>query len=300
MVRAQLSRHNGRVVKVEDYEEPRARRLVDRPLNLSFTTNMPPENRVTAGRFWAEAKPGAGADTIPPQFSVETGIAESFGLKLGDEISFRIAEQEVTGKITSLRAVQWDTFHVNFFVIGTPALLAGQPTTYITSFHLSATEKGLVRRLGKRFPGITVVDVEALIAHVRAVMDRANSAVEFVFLFSLAAGLLILAAAIGATHDERLIEGAVLKALGARRRTILAGLLAEFAVLGGVAGLVAALGAAGMGAILALWVFHVPYTVSPVLFLAGPPAGIAIVVGAGLFGTRSIFRQSPAAVLRGL
>jgi putative ABC transport system permease protein len=292
MVRGRYSRRNGQAIHPEGFQEPRARRLAEHHINLSFAARLPPENRLVAGRFWPPAGPSG------PEFSVERGIAETLGLHLGDRIGFSVADQEVEGTLTSLREVQWDTFHVNFFVIGNPALLAAQPTTYITSFYLRPEERPFVARLSRQFPGVTVVDVDALITHIRTLMDRANTAVEFVFLFSLAAGLLILAAAISATHDDRLMEGAILKTLGASRRTLMAGLAAEFAALGAVAGGVAALGATALGAVLAHFVFHVPYVLNPLIFALGPSAGCLLVLVAGLFGVRRVFREPPALVLR--
>jgi putative ABC transport system permease protein len=292
MVRGRLITINGKPVNPNDYQEPRARRLADRDFNLSWATELQADNRIAQGEWW-----GAKVKAIQ-QFSVETELAETLRIKRGDELSFRVADQTITAKTTSLREVDWDTFNVNFFVISPPGLLDKQPSTFITSLHLPPKDKRLLTELIARFPSLTVIDVAALLGHVRGIMEKASVALKFVFLFTLAAGGLVLIAAIQSTHDERLHESAVLRTLGANSRNVAQGLLAEFLALGTLAGLLAALSAIGVGYALAEFVFHVPYHFNPWLIPLGLVIGAVGVGLVGLLGTRPVLRTPPAEVLR--
>lgn len=293
MIRGRLVAINGAPVSPDDYEarDPRAARLVAREFNLSHAAEPSPDNRIVAGRWWAPGETNG--------FSVEEGLAKTLGLKLGDRLRFSVAGQDVESAITSLRTVRWDSFNVNFFVISPPALLSDFPATWITSFHLPAGREGFMARLVGRFPSVTVIDVRALMAQVRAVMERGSRAVEYVFLFTLLAGLTVLYAAVQVTRETRAHEAALMRALGASRGRIARGLLVEFAVLGLLAGLLAAACASVVGWVLAVQVFDLPYAFNPWLWLIGAAGGAAGIGLAGLFGTLPVLRRPPLAVLRG-
>lgn len=294
MVRGRLTAINEQPVQPSDYEDPRARRLVDREFNLSWAGRMQPDNVVTAGRWWPET---AGA---APQFSMESGIAETLGIGLGDTLTYDIAGETIRAPVTSLRDVQWDSFNVNFFVIAAPGLLEQMPATYITSFHLPAQERTALNELVRLFPSVTVIDVAAVMDQVRLIMDRVNLAVRFVFLFTLAAGALVLVAALQATQDERARESALLRSLGAARAIVTRSLLAEFIVIGLVAGVLAA-SAAGLTAwLLAGHVFHITYRINLWLWPIGTLAGVLGVGAFGLAGLRGALAEPPASVLRRL
>jgi putative ABC transport system permease protein len=294
MVRGRLAAVNGRAVTPSDYADDRARRLVEREFNLSWATQPQEDNRIVAGRWWSGDERGR------HEVSVEKGLAETLGLKLGDELAWRIADREVRVRITSLRKVEWDSFRANFFVVAPPGLLESYPATWITSFHLPAGNRDLLARLVRAFPNITLIDVDALMTKVRAIMDRVNLSVQYVFLFTLFAGLTVLYSAIQSTQDERLYESALLRTLGASRAHILKGLAAEFVVLGLLAGVLAALAASLAGFVLARQVFHLAYTFNPWLWLAGL-AGGAIGVGVfGILGARFVLNRPPLQSLREL
>lgn len=293
MVRARLVAVNGEPVSAADYIDQRAQRLVEREFNLSWMPRLPPDNRIRAGRWWGAA--GAGD---PEQFSVEQGIAQTLGLELGDRLSYRIADQEVTGRITSLRSVEWDSFNVNFFVVAPRPLIERFPATYLTSFYAGPDSAGWMPALVRAFPSVTVIDLDALMRQVRAIIQRVTEAVQFVFVFTLAAGLVVLAAAVQATQDERVRETAVMRTLGARGATLVRGLLAEFAILGTAAGGVAALAAYVIGHTLASEVFGMPYAFNPLIGVAGVLGGMLGVGAVGVFGMRGALRERPARVLR--
>ena len=294
MVRGRLTHINERPVAGTDYTDERARNLVEREFNLSWSAQLQEDNRVVAGTFWEASVQGSG------EWSVEKGLAETLGIKLGDTLTYRILDRELRAPVTSLRSVEWDSFRANFFVLAPPGVLEDFPATWITSFYLSPERRRLAGELVRAFPSVTVIDLETIMTRVRGIMDRVNQSVQVVFLFTLLAGLMVLYAAIQATQDERLRETAILRALGASRARLMGGLLAEFALLGLLAGLLAAFAASAAGWVLAREVFHLSYTVNPMLWLIGPAVGA---LGIGLFGflgTRRVLNSPPLASLRAL
>jgi putative ABC transport system permease protein len=267
---------------------------VAREFNLSWTDRLQEDNRILAGRWWNAGDQGRNVA------SVEIGLAQELGIALDDILRFQVAGQTLEARVISLRSVEWDSFRANFFVLFPAGVLDDYPATWITSFHLPRGQKPLLAELVRQYPSVTVLDVEALMDKVREIMDRAIAAVEYVFLFTLAAGLVVLFAAIQATQDERRFESAVLRTLGARRRVIRESLLAEFATLGLLAGVLAAGAATVLGYVLATHVFEFPYPWNPWIWLLGAVAGVVGVGAAGLLGARSALNQPPWRSLREL
>ncbi len=292
MVRGRLSAINARPVSEQDYQEPRAQRLATREFNLSWSRRLQPDNRIVAGRWWDAAHIGASV------LSMEAGIAETLGVSLGDALTFNVAGQLFTATVASLRTVEWDSFKVNFFVLAPPGMLEGYPATYITSFFLPPGRRDVLTELVRDFPSTTVLDVDALIAKVREVMAQAVLGVEYVFSFTLLAGVVVLLAAIQSTMDERRYETAIIKVLGGTRARLLRGLLAEFAILGAIAGLLAALAATVLGAILAEQVFQLSYRGDSRLWLVGLLAGATGISLAGVLSARSAIGHPPLETLR--
>lgn len=293
MVRGRLTAIDGNPVTARDYANPRAQRLVEREFNLSWATLPQADNQIVAGSWWSANDAGEALS------SVELGLAELLGISLGDRLTFRIAGQELTTRVTSLRTVEWDSFNVNFFIVMPPGVLEDYPQTYITSFHLPATEHRVLARLVERFPSVTVLDVAALMDKVRAVMTHATRAIEFVFGFALVAAFAVFAAAIQSTQDERRRETAVVRVLGGRKGQIRLGLALEFATLGALAGLLGAVGAEATGWMLARFVFELPYGLRPGLWLAGAAATALVLVAAGWLASRRVVGSPPLLTLRG-
>src|SRR4051812_1452405 len=292
MVRGRLVEINGKSVSSRDYAEERARRLVDREFNLSWEQSMQPDNAIVEGRWFD------GRDAGKPLLSVEEGIAKTLGVKAGDSLTYEIAGSRLTAQILSLRKVAWDSFRVNFFVVAPAGLLEKFPASYVTSLHLSAERSVLLDEVVQRFPNLLVIDVEAILAQVQRMMDQVVRAIEFVFLFSIAAGLLVLFAALGSTHDEREFDAAVMRTLGASSAQLRAVQAAEFALIGALAGLLAALGATLIGYVLADRVLNLPFTIDPWVWLAGLLLGAAGVTAAGLLGTAKLLRTPPMQIFR--
>jgi putative ABC transport system permease protein len=291
MVRGRLVAIGARAVSPSDFKDDRARRLVEREFNLSYAALLRPDNRIVAGSWW----PAAGAE---PQFSVEEGIAKTLSISVGDTLSWDIGGSRLEARVTSLRKVDWDSFKANFFVIASPGVLDAYPASWITSFHLPPSREEVVTRLVARFPNVSVIDLTAIMGQVRRISDQVSRAVEFVFLFTIAAGLVVLFAAITTTQDERIFEGAVMRTLGASRRQMVLLQLAEFLAIGLLAGLVAAAGAVALAYVLADRVLGVPYDFNWVVPVAGLIAGGAGVAIAGLLGTRRAVDSPPLAAIR--
>lgn len=292
MVRGRLARVNGVEVGPSSYEDERARRLIDREFNLSYRMDLPEGNAVTAGRWFSPSDAGSGAA------SVEAGLASTLGLKPGDRLDFVIAGEQVTMQVVGLRKLNWDSMRVNFFVLTVPAVLKPYPASWITSFYLAPEKAGFVDRLVARFPNLTVVDVAAIVQQLLSTLNRVAQAVQFVFLFTLMAGIVVLYAALASAADERRYELAVMRALGARREQLRGALLAEFAAIGGAAGLIASLGAMAVGQLLAQAVFDLEVAIDFSLPFAAMLGGAALVTGAGWFAASRLLDAAPLEALR--
>lgn len=292
MVRGRLVEINGKALDTARYEDVRARRLAEREFNLSWADALPKGNRVTKGVFWT----GGVANAM----SLEDGIANTLGIHLDDTLTFDVAGTRLSAKVTSLRKVDWDSFRVNFFALFPPGALDTLPTTYIAAFRTTEGNNAWLSALLQRFPNILAIDVGEILRQVQSIVERVAIAIEFVFLFTLLGGLLVLQAAIASTQDERNFDAAVLRTLGASRRQLRGAQVAEFLLLGALAGFVAATGATVTGYVLASRVFDIPFNFNPWVWLYGIGGGAIAVTLAGWLGTRSTLRQPPLAILRQL
>ena len=291
MIRGRLMAIGGEPVEPDELEEPRAQRLAEREFNLSFAEQLQSDNEILAGAWWQ-------TPDAPGQFSVEEGIAETLGIELGEELRFWVAGREVAAPVTSLRRVQWDSFNVNFFVTATPSLLAAEPATYVTSFYLPTAREDLIPALIGRFPSVTLIDVGTLLGQVRGIIEQGIRAVEYVFVFTLAAGILVMYAGIQASLSVRRAEHGVLRTLGASRRQMLRSLAVEFTTAGLLAGLMASIFAELTGWVLASELLGLPFAFNPWLWLVGV-LGSGLAIGlAGTLGTYGLLVRPPLAALR--
>ncbi|MDC8759359.1 ABC transporter permease [Janthinobacterium fluminis] len=292
MIRGRLVAVNGAAITPDTYAEERARNLAEREFNLSTMAQMQEQNRIVAGKWFADQ---AGA---PAEASVEEGIAKTLKLKLGDRLRFDIAGTPVEAAVTSLRKLEWGSMKVNFFVIINPAAMADTPQSWITAFHLPARQAALGNALTRDYPNLTVIDVGGVLRQVQAVLEQVVTAVEFLFSFTLAAGVLVLYAALMGSQDERSREAGLLRALGATRRQLAQAQLIEFALVGALAGLLAAAGASAMGWALATYQFKFDWSGGAGVWLAGLLAGAACAIAGGWLGLRNVLRQPPLQTLR--
>jgi len=287
---------NGVRLDTAQYDDPRSRRLAEREFNLSWTSDLPTTNRIVKGTWFGTAT-GAAAG-----ISMEQGIASSLKLKLGDTITYDIAGTPVTATISSLRKVDWDSFRPNFFTLFAPGVLESMPQTYLGAARIpeGAQADAWLTALVQQFPNVLAIDVGEIMRQVQTIIEQVARAIEFVFLFTLLGGLLVLQAAIASTQDERRFDAAILRTLGASQAQLAAAQIAEFLVLGSLAGLLAAAGATVTGFLLSDRVFNIPFAASPWVWLYGIGGGALTVTLAGWLGTRGTMRQPPLAVIRQL
>ena len=295
MIRGRLVAINDRPVKPDDFVDERAQRLLDREFNLSNDADMPPHNQITAGR-WTRNEANA--------VSVEEGLAQTLGLKLGDTLRFDVGGGVAQGRITSLRKVDWSSMRVNFFVMFPTADLADVPVSYIAAYRAPEGPNGtddaraFDNGLSRDFPNVTNIDVSASIAQIQKVLDQVVRAVEFLFGFTLAAGLVVLFAAVTATREARSREFAVMRALGASGKLLAQVQRAELLGIGALAGVLASGAAMVVGWALARYVFEFSWSASPWVPLAGGAAGAVLALAAGWWGLREVLRRPVVQTLR--
>ncbi len=308
MVRGRLISVNGNPVGTGEDEEARdagdgkndkrngagkannTERRVNREYNLSYTDTLPEANRVTAGTWFA---PNA-----TDEVSMEEGVAQRLRIKLGDALTFDVGGQEAKGRVTSLRKLDWDSMHVNFFVIFPPAVLEPMAQTSIAAFRLEPAQANFGNQLVAQFPNITLVDTGAVLEQVQNILEQVVTAIEFLFVFTLVAGVLVLYAALLSSRDERTREAALLRALGASRSQLSNAQLAEFVSIGVLAGVLAAAGAVAVGYLLSTQAFDFPYHFDFLPWVWGVAGGAAIALIGGWLGLRPVLNQPPLASLR--
>jgi putative ABC transport system permease protein len=288
MIRGRLIAVNGKAVSPDAYADERAKRLVDREFNLSASPDQPPHNLIVGGR-WQAGEEGA--------VSMEEGIAQTLGLKLGDSLTFDMGGLKIDSKITSLRKVDWGSMRANFFVIYPVSRLADVPVTYMSAFR-APERRGFDNQLVRAFPNITEVDMTNTINQVQGVLDKVIRAVEFLFGFTLAAGVVVLFAAVTATREERAREFAIMRAVGASGVLLRQVQRAELVGVGLLAGLLASIVASVVGWALAHYVFGFEWTASPWVPLAGACAGAVLALAAGWWGLREVLNRPVIETLR--
>lgn len=257
-------------------------------VNVSWIDALPPANRIAQGAFWSPGDTG--------QVSLAARWAERTGVGLGDEMTFESGARRFTATVTSIREVDWGSFNANFFILLTPEAGEALPHQYIASFYLP--DGGGLREFHREFPNVSVLDVGAILARVGEIIEQVSRAAQVVFAFTLAAGLIVLLAALEATRDQRRTESALIRTLGADNTTVRAGLLIEYGAMAVIAGALATAGAAITGWLLARELFEFAYRPSPLLFAAGFAGSLVLVVGAGWLGNRSVLTTPPVRVLR--
>ena len=288
MVRGRLVAINGQPVGSDSFTEDRARQLVEREFNLSYTSRLPAHNVLVAGR-WVAQEAGA--------ISVEEGLAKTLGLQLGDRLRFDMAGVQNEARITSVRKVDWSSMRANFFVLYPLDQLEGVAATYLAAFRAPALT-GFDNALVREFPNITAVDLSQTLGQVQRVLDQVIAAVEFLFVFTLAAGLVVLFAAVSATREERAREFAILRALGASARLLRTVQRAELLGVGLLAGLLASVAALAVGWALAHYVFDFAWTAPVWVPLAGALAGALLALAAGWWSLREVLRRPVMETLR--
>jgi len=293
VIPGRLTHINEQPVRQLVSKESTGERAIQRDLSLTWAAELPQGNALSAGQWWQQAP----ANDEAPGVSVEAELAQSLHLQLGDLLTFDIGGQQRQARVSSLRSVHWDSFQPNFYMIFQPGTLQGLPTTYLTSFYLAPGHDQEIVALSRAFPAVTVLQVDALLAQLRSILAQVTLAVEYVLLFVLAAGLAVLFAGLQATLDERIRQGALLRALGAARPLLVKARRIEFGLLGAASGLLAALGCELITFGLYRHAFDLAWAPHPALLLL-PLLGALLIGAAGGYGTRRALNSSPLTVLR--
>ena len=293
MVRARLTHINSTPVQELTFRNrEQAEDRFDGESNLTWAKDLKGDNKLLQGKWWEEGDGGG------PRVSAESRVAQELELKLGDTVTYDVAGEPVTATVSSIREVQWDSFQPNFFMVFSPGTFDDSAGSYITSVHLDQQQKRSLIDLVRQYPEVTAIDIEAILNQVRSVMDRASLAVQYVFLFTVLAGVAVLLAAIQTTRDERRYESAMLRTLGASRRVVLLGVAAEFSALGLLSGILAATGATVAGYLLATQVLDLQYHFPSGVWLYGLAGGVLLVGLSGTLATRSVVSTPPVTTLR--
>lgn len=253
MVRGRLIKQNGHDLSQTEWKDERAKRLAEREFNLSWAAQMQSDNQLLSGRWWTEKDYGK------PYLSLEVDLAKTLGIKLGDQLVFHVAGNPLSLTVTSIRKVEWDTMRANFFAVTPPGVLDQYPTSYMSSFYLPLSADAPMNQLIKTYPNLTVIDVAALLQQVRGIMQKMSNAIEYVFAFSLIAGIAVLYAALVATREERVTEATLMRVFGASRLQVSIAYIAEFTCIGLMAALVAATGANLLAYYLSDYVLDIPF-----------------------------------------
>lgn len=271
MVRGRLIRQNGKDLGKTQWQDERAKRLAERDFNLSWAAQMQSDNKLLSGRWWTSQEYGK------PYLSIEQDLAKTLGIKLGDQLDFDVAGTPLTLTVTSLRKVEWDTMRANFFAVAPPGVLEGFSANYISSFHLPLGADAPMNQLIRTYPNLTVIDVAALMQQVRGIMQKMSSAIEYVFIFSLIAGMAVLYSALVATRQERVTEATLMRVFGASRWQVSVAYISEFASIGIIAAVVATVAANLLAYYLSAYVLDIPFQFNLTLALSAM-LGAAILI----------------------
>lgn len=289
MIRGRLVMINQKPVNAKDFDDERAQNLITREFNLSYSEQLPKNNTLVQGAW---------LDSTKAEVSFEKGIAQDFGVELGDELSFDIAGQVLHVKISSIREVKWDSMQVNFFAIMSSEVLRQQPATWITSFYLAPNHGDLISQIVEQWPNITVIDVSAVLNQLESILKQVSLSVQSLFSFTLLAQIMVLIAAFVSTYDERIREAAIMRALGATARQLDWAQYLELFLIGLLAGVLAALGASLIAGLVATQVLDLPLHVNIWLWLLAIGSGIVVAVIGGHLALRRVKLTPPLQVLR--
>jgi len=299
MVRGRLISKNGEPMQqkrwhADEFENERAKRLAEREFNLSVADTMQSDNQLIAGRWWRED------ERSKPYLSLEEGLANSLGIKLGDQLVFDVAGTKLNLTVLSLRKVDWDTMRANFFAVTPSPILAEFSASFISSFHLPVNAENAMNQLVQSMPNLTLIDIAALLQQVRGIMQQMSSTIEVVFLLSLFAGLAVLYAALIATQEERIKEATLLRIFGASRRDVSLTYITEFVFIALIAGLVAIVASNGLAYYLSKYVLNIPFKFNLSMALFSVLFSVTLIPLAAWIGLRKTLNLPPRQFLQSI
>lgn len=294
MVRGRLVEKNGQPINAEMFTEDRAKRLVSREFNLSSAAVMQTDNKLQQGRWWRADEAAA------PLLSLEHDIAQALNIKLGDTLTYDIAGSKITLTVASIRKVEWDSMRANFFAVTPPETLAQFSASYMTAFYLPKNQDNILNSMLQQFPNFTVIDVASIMNQVREIMSKLATAVSFIFVFCVLAGVVVLYAALVATRSARLQEASLLRAFGASRKQVILMLLTEFTSIAVLASIVAVLVASGLNYYLSRYVLDIAYQFNLALALSALVTALVLIPLAAWLVIRGYLNVPPKQLLNSI
>lgn len=287
----------GRLVEIDDIpvqqivsKDSQGENATHRDLSLTWSAQIPEDNRIAAGRWWRSGELGA--------VSIEQKLAQSLNVDLGDILTFTVGSEQFEATVTSIRSVQWDTMKPNFYMIFSPGTLDRFANTFITSFYLPDTQKSQLNELVKKFPGITLLEVDLILKQFKSILAQLTQAINYLLYFALLAGFTVLFSAVHASLGHRIHEGALMRTLGAHRAFLRKTHIIEFSLLGFCAGLLAI----ALSEIILFALYHqvinLNYSPNLTLWLLMPPSSALFVGLAGYWGVKDVVNKSPLILLR--
>lgn len=292
MVRGRISAINHVPVLEAVPEKSKLDNALKRELNLSWADHIQEKNQLVKGKWWTDN------DQSAPVVSIEQGLAERLALNLNDSLSFKIAEQTITATIKNIRKVQWDSFQPNFFIIFPDSVINHFPVSYISSFYIERTQKNVLNELIKQFPTLTILEIDAIMEQVKLIMVQVTTAVEYVMLFVLMAGMMVLVASMQSSMDERIHASVIMRTLGAKKAFLNQSQLAEYSLLGLLSGILAVSGTEIIAYLLYARVFDLDFELHLWLWLTGPFIAVILILAISRLYTKKVTRQSPLKILR--
>jgi len=300
VVRARLASVNGERVGRPMLERRRAAGhdalwYFTRDYVLTSMAEPPATNAILRGRWWTPAEAAAGA-----LISVEEAAAKALGVDVGSSLGFDVQGARVDALVTSIRKVDWQTFSTNFFVVFSPGALDGAPTTFVATARVpTASEASLQDAIVSAFPNVTVIPVRDILQRAAGILGQISFAIRAIALFSIAAGLTVMAGTLVASRWQRLAESAILRTLGASRATVARVFAVEYACLGAAAGVGGTVLAAALAWIVQRFVLEVPIALAPHLLASGVALATLIALAVGFLATYRLLGHPPMTVLRG-
>lgn len=290
IVRGRLVKINNQAVQKRVSKDSQGQRAIHRDLSLTWSEQLPDGNVITTGNWHKR--------TRPFEVSIEQKLASNLNITINDELTFTIGHANINATVTSIRQVNWDSMKPNFYFIFSPDSLTAFPKTFITSFYLAPENKTALNKLAKKYPAITILEVDFILNQLSLILEQLTQAINYLLIFALIAGLLVLAATINATLDERLHQSALLRTLGANRSLLRKNHLFEFASLGFFASLFAVLLHDLTSFALYHFILKITYTPNILLWIVVPSIGTAIITFTGLWNIRKVVNKSPLSILR--
>jgi putative ABC transport system permease protein len=294
-IRARIAAINGQEVDFEQDEMRRERGRLGREYVVTYRPNLESNESIIAGKLW-DASPAT-----EPEVSIEESMRGLAGLDLGSTITFDVAGRKLSARVTSIRHIDWRNSRTGFMVLFRPGSLDNAPQMLVAPVNgpTSEVERArFQRQLLDRFPNLSVIDVADIVRAVTRIINNITLAVSFVGGFILLSGTLILAGSLAMTKFQRIYETAVLKTLGAKRKTLLTILLAEYGLIGLVAGIIGSVAAEGLSYVTSRYIFEIPWGLTPSMNLAGIMATIILVTAVGALSTFDVLSRKPLATLR--